>query len=221
MTKARLNHRGRCEALALLISSFSLFLGFEVARAGAQLPYERTEQRADCDHHEPLRQPLFGDLHVHTSYSFDSYVSSQRNDPWDAYRYAKGEGISLPDVDGAQTVEAKLQRPLDFTAVTDHAEFLGEMNICTSERWSLGWFMPLCFMSRSNHFYVQLLAAAWWKNLGVADASARKERSIVCSLPFEDCELRLSEFWSNIQRAAEEHYDRSAACNFTTFVAYE
>ncbi len=184
-------------------------------------PFERTEARAPCDDYESLRQPFFGDLHVHTKYSFDSYVSSQRNDPWDAYRFAKGEAITLPDEYGEQQIVAKLQRPLDFTGVTDHAEFLGEMNVCTGDRWSGGWFMPLCMMTRSNIYYVQLLAAAWWKNLGVADTSAQKKRSIVCSLPGEDCGQRLSEFWSNIQQAAKDHYDRSAACNFTTFVAYE
>ena len=65
--------------------------------ASADLPFERTEQREACADHDRLRRPFFGDLHVHTRYSFDSYVSSQRNDPWDAYRYAKGETILLPD----------------------------------------------------------------------------------------------------------------------------
>ena len=79
-------------AVSLLASIGVVLLPAEVA---AQLPFERTEQREPCDHHDPLRQPLFGDLHIHTSYSFDSYISSQRNDPPAAYRYAQGEPITL------------------------------------------------------------------------------------------------------------------------------
>ena len=82
-------------------------------------PFQRTEARAHCTDYEPLKKPLFGDLHVHTSYSFDSYISSQRNDPWDAYRYARGEAITLPGAEAEQTVTARIGRPLDFTAITD------------------------------------------------------------------------------------------------------
>jgi hypothetical protein len=51
----------------------------------------------------------------------------ERNDPDGAYRYARGEAITLPDADANQDVIAQIQRPLDFTAVTDHAEFLGSI----------------------------------------------------------------------------------------------
>ncbi|MCH2184483.1 DUF3604 domain-containing protein, partial [Myxococcota bacterium] len=63
-------------------SALVLFLLLPVL-AGA---VERTEQRAECKESFPLKRPFFGDLHVHTRYSFDSFISSQRNDPWDAYR---------------------------------------------------------------------------------------------------------------------------------------
>ena len=62
--------------------------------------FERTEEREPCADYSENRRPMFGDLHVHTSYSFDSYVSAQRNDPSAAYRYAKGEAITLSDEDG-------------------------------------------------------------------------------------------------------------------------
>ena len=181
--------------------------------------FERTEQRENCKDYSPLKRPLFGDTHVHTRYSFDSYISSQRNDPWDAYRYAKGEAIYLPNEQAEQILKAQIQRPLDFTAVTDHGEFLGQISVCTSDSSRLGYWWPHCIMTRSNQFYVQLLAAGWWSHLGVADESAEKGKSFACTL--SDCDEGDLEFWGNIQQAAEDHYDRSENCEFTTFVGYE
>ncbi|MDG2332949.1 MAG: DUF3604 domain-containing protein [Myxococcota bacterium] len=188
--------------------------------AGVSAAFERTEEREACADYDPLRRPFFGDLHVHSSYSFDSYISSQRNDPWQAYSFAKGEPITLPNADGEQALTAQLRRPLDFTALTDHAELLGEMNICTRDEFSWGRYAPLCMMTRSDIIYVQFLAADWWKNLAV-DRGISGERSSICNFPGSDCRESLLEFWSNLQRAAEDHYDRSATCSFTTFVAYE
>ena len=68
----------------------------------------------------PERNAYFGDLHVHTAYSFDAYVFGITNTPDDAYRYAKGEALPYPS-----GFEMQLRQPLDFYAVTDHAMFLG------------------------------------------------------------------------------------------------
>ncbi len=181
--------------------------------------FERTEQREPCTDYSATKQPMFGDLHVHTSYSFDSYVSSQRNDPEAAYRYARGEVITLPDADGEQSVKAQIQRPLDFTAVTDHAEFLGPINLCTENASSLAYWFPACIATRSEFFFVQLLAANYWVSLGVTDTSNHKQQSFVCSLG--DCAAAHRATWTRIQEAAEQHYDRSSDCSFTTFVGYE
>jgi hypothetical protein len=181
--------------------------------------FQRTEQREPCKDYSATKRPMFGDLHVHTSYSFDSFVSSQRNDPWAAYRYARGEAITLPDPDANQNIIARIQRPLDFTSVTDHAEFLGPINLCTQDSSKLAYWFPACIASRSEIFYVQLLAANYWVSLGVVDTSAQKEQSFTCTLG--DCDAAHKESWQRIQVAAEDHYDRSGACSFTTFVGYE
>jgi hypothetical protein len=68
----------------------------------------------------PERSPYFGDLHVHTEYSFDAFAFGSLATPRDAYRYARGEAIPHP-----AGYEIQLDRPLDFYAVTDHAMFLG------------------------------------------------------------------------------------------------
>ena len=186
--------------------------------ATADVSFERTETREECNHYVATRQPLFGDLHVHTSYSFDSYVSSQRNDPWDAYRYARGEPIFVPDADGDPTVIARIGRPLDFTAVTDHAEFLGAMNVCTEDASRAGYWWPHCAMTRASEFWVQLMAANSWTKLG-GQLDDGPVQSPACLL--SDCRGAGADVWQRIQQAAEDHYDRTSACSFTTFVGYE
>lgn len=68
------------------------------------------------------RNAFFGDLHVHTTYSFDAFVFGTLATPYDAYRYARGEAIKHPG-----GFDVQLRKPLDFYAVTDHAIFLGTM----------------------------------------------------------------------------------------------
>lgn len=66
------------------------------------------------------RKAYFGDLHVHTTYSFDAFAFGTLATPYDAYRFAKGETIKHPG-----GFDVTLRQPLDFYAVTDHAMFLG------------------------------------------------------------------------------------------------
>jgi len=66
------------------------------------------------------RVAYFGDLHVHTTYSFDAYAFGTLATPYDAYRFARGEAIGHP-----AGFDLQLRQPLDFYAVTDHAMFLG------------------------------------------------------------------------------------------------
>jgi hypothetical protein len=68
----------------------------------------------------PARRAFFGDLHLHTSYSFDAYVMmGTKATPEQAYRFAKGDTVHLL----GEVVKRK--EPLDFLAVTDHGENIG------------------------------------------------------------------------------------------------
>ena len=89
--------------------------------------------REPCAHHDPLRQVFFGDLHTHTAFSLDALGRGGFQTPDDAYRFARGEeiGLSPVDAEGRPTRTARLERPLDFAAVTDHSEWLGEVAVCT------------------------------------------------------------------------------------------
>ena len=68
----------------------------------------------------PNKNAYFGDLHIHTSNSFDAYAFGTLSTPDLAYKYAQGESIPHPT-----GYDIQLRRPLDFYAVTDHGFFLG------------------------------------------------------------------------------------------------
>ncbi len=71
----------------------------------------------------PDRKALFGELHLHTTWSFDAYYNGTRRTPDDAYEFAKGTPKKHSN---GQTFQ--IQKPLDFMAVTDHGIFLARIS---------------------------------------------------------------------------------------------
>jgi hypothetical protein len=69
----------------------------------------------------PTKDAYFGETHVHTSFSLDAYIGGARITPDEAYRFAQGQDVTI----GGQ--RHNIKKPLDWAAVSDHAEFLGEM----------------------------------------------------------------------------------------------
>lgn len=169
------------------------------------------EQREPCSDHNPLRNLYFGDLHVHTSYSFDAYINAVEVDPFDAYGFARGEAVQLPDdLGGLRTVA--LERPLDFAAVTDHGEYLGEVSACKDPE-SPAYTTDLCVGLRDGD---PAVLVQWGLGLGASNPVRPKA---ICEII--DCSSAAAGAWTRTQEAAEAAYDRSDACEFTSFVAYE
>ncbi|MGZ3426873.1 MAG: DUF3604 domain-containing protein, partial [Polyangia bacterium] len=186
-----------------------------VGAAGCGAP-PYVEARLPCADHNPERNLYFGDLHVHTAYSFDAHMFDVRTTPDDAYRFARGEALALPplDADGNGTRTIQIDRPLDFAAVTDHSEFLGEVEACTTPG-SAAYDSAACagFRTGGNDNVI---------NFGVKLAlDPTMHDPDVCGADGRGCEAPASEAWTRIQQAAQGAYDRSAACGFTSLVAYE
>jgi hypothetical protein len=166
-----------------------------------------------CASYDAERQPWFGDLHVHTVFSLDASTQDTRTRPSDAYRFAKGARIGIQPFrpDGTALRHVQISRPLDFVAVTDHAELLGEVNICNSEDLP-GHDSWVCTMYRNWP-----RAAFIWMNLQASLA----QRHDFCGEDGRLCLEAAREPWREILDAAEAHQDRAPACGFTTFPAYE
>ena len=71
-------------------------------------------------HYDHPDRVLWGDTHLHTSYSTDAGMLGNSVGPDEAYRFARGEVIQA-----SAGAPARLIRPLDFLVVADHAENLG------------------------------------------------------------------------------------------------
>jgi hypothetical protein len=71
----------------------------------------------------PENNVYFGDVHVHTGWSFDGFTNGSKTTPTDAYAWAQGKAIT-----GSGGPEMKIQTPLDFYMVSDHAEYMGVFN---------------------------------------------------------------------------------------------
>lgn len=177
-----------------------------------------TEVREACVDQNPNRNAYFGDVHVHTSYSWDANANGTRTNPDDAYRFAKGEEIDLPpyDASGRATQRLKIDRPLDFVSVTDHSEFLGEISLCTDAKGA-SYNSKAC-----RTFREEQLVGRGSRFMALPIASWDPQRNAgICGKDGEKCRQRGLTQWEEIQKVAEIHYDRSGDCSFTTFVGYE
>lgn len=168
---------------------------------------------APCNHYSPLRQPFFGDLHVHTRYSLDANTQGTRTTPDEAYRFAQGEKIGIqPWKAGKAERSLQLSRPLDFAMVSDHAELIGEVHMCT-EKGVEGYGSWQCRLYRAWP------TAAYY--LFNATASLKGKHLSLCGDNDALCLSAAAAPWQEMQLAAAAHNSDSGDCSFTTFVGYE
>ena len=150
----------------------------------------------------PLRNLLWGDLHIHTSYSTDAYTMGVRATPDDAYLFTRGgtiqHGAGYP---------ITIDRPLDFAAVTDHSEYMGNARIDPA---------VLALEERPlrdrllNDGRLQMTIAFIRSTLPIADADLSTEKAASRAVG--------ADAWRHMVETADAHYEPGV---FTALVGYE
>lgn len=152
---------------------------------------------------ERAKQVYFGELHIHSGWSFDAYLDKVRSSPEDAYRYNTGKAIRHANGDMIQ-----IRQPLDFMAVTDHAEYMGFTHLYFDPEHPL-YNTKLAAIVRGPNG-----ANEFWR---LMDVSLSDPDSFP-NPPQELINETLRTNWQHYVDLAERYYRPG---EFTTFVGYE
>lgn len=189
----------------------------DAGRPDASQPADADVSPPQCKRNNPLREAFFGDLHVHTALSLDANLQGTRLRPMDAYRFARGEGVGLPPYseDGKPSRMLKLSRPLDFVALSDHAEFLGLVTTCLTPELE-GYDSEECVQYRNepDRAFTTL-------NARLAAAQGSAQHGVPCTKQNAYCGSAAMGAWNEVIDAAQTANDATEACEFSAFVAYE
>ena len=153
----------------------------------------------------PQRNLYYGETHMHTAYSLDAFIGGTRQTPADAYRAAKGETVV---VNGRPH---QIRRPLDFAAVTDHAEYIGEM-YSTLNEGAPGYDHPLISQLRGLSNTEE--REKWFFKYVISNNRGDKPQHT----EFFAGQETVKSAWKIVVDAAERHNEPGV---FTTFIAYE
>ena len=179
--------------------------------------------------YNPLKNVFWGDLHVHTVESFDAVLFGTTLTIDDAYRFAQGDSLRNA---GGELMQ--LSRPLDFVAITDHAESFGLRTRCAEEDLSLQENFNCWLMETPNVVTFLALAALSTNPLerpdgavaaGVYRNTARQHPTLanwpICALDELDperCYRDSNSDWARYKDLADKYNQHGT---LTTFSAYE
>jgi hypothetical protein len=147
---------------------------------------------------------LWGDTHLHTSYSLDAGMFGNKNlGPEQAYQFARGDGVQAHN-----GMTAKLDRPLDFLVVADHAEYLGLLNLFKNED-------PKLLASEDGKRWKKMLQGDR-KQVKQAFVEMTKDITTVNPLLLDKSLFKTP--WQDIIKAADKYNEPG---RFTAFIGYE
>lgn len=168
------------------------------------------------------KQLLWGDTHLHTSYSTDSFINQNfKIGPNEAYRFAKG----LPVVHPITGTRVQIETPLDFLVVADHAESYGAIKWANEQDfpreglgpidWLHSWAKEKMFriLPRDPDSTVSLLKFASADTLDVVEAAKTPAK---ISLPNGDIVARQS--WAESTNITDSHNEPG---KFTAIIGWE
>ncbi len=172
----------------------------------------------DCSDFSATKNLYWGDLHTHTAYSVDAYAFGTRNNPVDAYQFARGApkqvGAGIFDGGGPVT-QLAAGRTLDFDAITDHSEWLATTYGCGVYPDGGPFFDPSPLFTTQTCQFVRTPAftfsVAFDQQTALCGTGGTEQSSA-------DCLSVTKSAWADEQAAAAAANDR---CHFTSLVAYE
>ncbi len=176
--------------------------------------------------YNPLKNVYWGELHVHTTESMDAVIFGTTATIEDAYRFARGEPLLSP---GGETMQ--LSRPLDFVAITDHAEGFGTRTRCGESGLTLFerancWFMETPGYATALFLQDRQTRGAFEPDLSQPAGEYRnrsresRQRFPICRGEGreERCLMYAESDWARYIELADRYNEPGV---FTTFAAYE
>jgi hypothetical protein len=208
---------------ALAVLAAAILAPVAVSRPGLRLDRPEAAQTVSAEAPTPpdgayqsrlrpdQRRAFFGELHLHTTMSFDAWSFGSLVTPDQAYKFGRGETIQVPaaqvarqeGIQGDAPVPARRTWPLDFMAVTDHSEYMGVANQ---------------FADPANPMSKTPLAEKFAKDPHLAVVMMGSLRGGAPPPAELNSAAAMADTWNREVKAANDNYRPG---KFTTFVAYE